>query len=213
MLSSPSHRARLLALPSPTLAQADDATLARAARERDPRAASVFWDRFSPLVRRVLRRTLGPEALVEGLLQEVFLRLFTQLCSPRDLTELRQSVIGVSAQVLRGELRRRRLRRLLRLRDAPVLPEPEATLADPTTRAALRSLYGVLDGLHPETRLIFALQKFEGLRAAEIATALDVPLATAKRCLEKADAQVGRQLRRDVAFRAYAGVSTSSSPP
>ena len=75
MVSRPQHiRARLVALPSPTLAQADDATLARAASSGDPRATSVLWDRFSPLVRRMLRRTLGPTAEVEALLQEVFLR-------------------------------------------------------------------------------------------------------------------------------------------
>src|SRR5438477_2494655 len=79
--SSQPIRARLVALPSPTLAQADDATLARAASSGDPRATSVLWDRFSPLVRRMLRRTLGPTAEVETLVQEVFLRALRQLGS------------------------------------------------------------------------------------------------------------------------------------
>src|SRR6188768_978207 len=116
MVSSPQHsRARLVALPSPTLAQADDATLARAASSGDPRATSVLWDRFSPLVRRMLRRTLGPRAAVEALLQEVFLRVLRQLGSLTTSAQLKPFVVSITARVLNAELKRYRVRRLLRL--------------------------------------------------------------------------------------------------
>ena len=114
--SSQPKRARLVALPSPTLAQADDATLARAASGGDPRATSVLWDRFSPLVRRMLRRTLGPTADVEALLQEVFLRALRQLGGLPESAQLKPFVVAVTVRVLSGELKRNRMRRLLRLR-------------------------------------------------------------------------------------------------
>src|SRR3954464_10745760 len=116
MVSSPQPiRARLVALPSPTLAQADDATLARAASTGDPRATSVLWDRFSPLVRRMLRRTLGPSAEVEPLLQEVFLKALRQLGSLPESAQLKPFVVAVTVRVLSSELKRSRVRRLLRL--------------------------------------------------------------------------------------------------
>src|SRR4026209_188427 len=117
MVSSPqTSRARLVALPSPTLAQADDATLARAAAAGDPRATSVIWDRFSPLVRRMLRRTLGPHAEVDALLQDVFLRVLSELGNLPESAQLRPFVVGTTVRALAAELRRHRVRRLLRLR-------------------------------------------------------------------------------------------------
>jgi RNA polymerase sigma-70 factor (ECF subfamily) len=52
------------ALPLPAL---DDGTLARRAAENHPGAARVVWDRFSRLVRSLLRRSLGPSMEVEDL--------------------------------------------------------------------------------------------------------------------------------------------------
>src|SRR6187551_3903127 len=100
MVSSPhTSRARLVALPSPALAQADEATLPRAASAGDPRATSVLWDRFSPLVRRMLRRTLGPTAPVETLLQEVFLRALRQLNGLPESAQLKPFIVAVTVRV------------------------------------------------------------------------------------------------------------------
>src|SRR5262245_19291889 len=53
--------ARVILLPGAALAEADDATLARALIARDPRAPRVLWHRFAPMVFRMLRRTLGAD--------------------------------------------------------------------------------------------------------------------------------------------------------
>jgi RNA polymerase sigma-70 factor, ECF subfamily len=210
MVSSPQHGApgrsgaRLVALPSPTLAQADDATLARAASAGDPRAASVLWDRFSPLVRRVLRRTLGPNAEVEPLLQQVFMRVVDQLGTLPESAQLRPFVVAVTVRVLNAELRRHRLRRLLRL-PSPWQPREFAVAsADTTTRSALTALYRILDQLDADARLAFTLRHFEGLPITELASATDVSVASAKRRLARASARVQAALGRDDALRAYA---------
>ena len=56
---------RLVALPG-ALSSADDASLARAAAEGHPLAASLIWDRFSPMVRRMLLRSARPPSRRRG---------------------------------------------------------------------------------------------------------------------------------------------------
>lgn len=213
MVSSPQpSRARLVALPSPTLAQADDATLARAASSGDPRATSVLWDRFSPVVRRMLRRTLGPTAEVEGLVQEVFLRALRQLANLPEAAQLKPFVVAVTVRVLSSELKRRRVRRLLRLR-SPWHDADFASVGDATTRTALSSLYRILDELDAEARLAFTLRHFEGLQITELASAMDASLSSAKRRLARATARVQAAVSRDAALSAYAtAVSLGDAP-
>jgi RNA polymerase sigma-70 factor (ECF subfamily) len=203
MVSSPQpNRARLVALPSPTLAQADDATLARACCAGDPRATGVLWDRFSPLVRRILRRTLGPSAEVEGLLQEVFLRALNQLHGLPESAQLKPFMVAVSVRVLSRELKRHRVRRLLGV-SSPWLGRETMLTGDPAACSALSALYEILDGLDADARLAFTLRHFEGLQITELASAMDASLSSAKRRLARASARVQAAVLRDRAFSAY----------
>lgn len=214
MVSSPQHsRARLVALPSPTLAQADDATLARAAGSGDPRATSVLWDRFSPLVRRMLRRTLGPHAEVDDLLQQVFLRVLGQLGSAVDTTQLRPLVVAASVRVLSTELRRHRVQRLFRLRSPWQLGSVVPLANGATARSALSSLYRILDGLDADARLVFTLRHFEGLPVTELAAAMDASLSSTKRRLARANARVQAAVRKDAALTAYATAASLGDAP
>jgi RNA polymerase sigma-70 factor (ECF subfamily) len=213
MVSRPQQiRARLVALPSPTLAQADDATLARAASSGDPRATSVLWDRFSPLVRRMLRRTLGPTAEVETLVQEVFLRALRQLGALPDSAQLKPFVVSVTVRVLSAQLKRNRVRRLFRLR-TPWHGADHVSSTEPGARTALAALYRILDGLDADARLAFTLRHFEGLQIAELASATDASLARAKRRLARANARVQAAVSRDAAFSAYAHAASLGDVP
>jgi RNA polymerase sigma-70 factor (ECF subfamily) len=214
MVSSPQpSRARLVALPSPTLAQADDATLSRAAGAGDPRATSVVWDRFSPLVRRVLRRTLGPYAEVDELLQQVFMRVLNLLAGAHETPQLRPLVIAATVRVLASELRRHRVRRLFRLRSPWNAGEVLLGPSDVTTRTALCSLYRILDELDADARLAFTLKHFEGLQITELASAMDASLSTAKRRLARANARVQAAVRKDAALSAYATAASLGDAP
>lgn len=214
MASSPqTSRARLVALPSPTLAQADDTTLARAASAGDPRATSVLWDRFSPLVRRMLRRTLGPQAEVEGLLQQVFLRVLHRLGQLPEPAQLRPLVVSVTTRLLSAELRRHRVRRLFRLRSSWDSQEFPFGPADATTRTALSTLYRILDELDADARVAFALRHFEGLQLTELASATDASLASTRRRLARASARVESALGREAAFGAYATAASLGDAP
>lgn len=185
------------------MSQADDATVARAARSGDPRATSVLWDRFSPLVRRMLRRTLGPQAEVDALVQQVFLRVIDQLGNLPHGAELRPLMVTATVRVLTGALRRARLRRLFGLRSPWHSDELPLGPADATTHSALTAVYRILDDLDPETRLLFTLKHFEGLQTADLASAMDASLSSAKRRLARADARVRAAVNNEPAFKAY----------
>jgi RNA polymerase sigma-70 factor (ECF subfamily) len=162
--------------------EADDAPLVAAVLAREPGAAGRMWDRHAPLVRRILRRMLGPVD-VEDAIQDAFLRLFRDLESLRDASALRSYLIGITLHVARSELRRRRARRWLLLSDDGAAVEPDAFAPDeaPESRAAVLRLYRVLDRISDERRTVFVLRYVEGLELGELSAVLDCSLATTKR--------------------------------
>ena len=188
------------------LEKLSDAALARALAAGDSSAQGQAWDRYSPLVRGLLRRSLGPDAEVEDLLQDVFIRFFKSVSSLRDDGAVRSFLIGITVRVVSNELRRRRVRRWLRLTPSGEVPE-ETTAVDEEAREALRRLYQILDGLSTEARLCFVLRRIQGLELTEVASALDVSLATAKRRIAKVNQHVSAQAARDPYLQGYADAS------
>jgi RNA polymerase sigma-70 factor, ECF subfamily len=177
---------------------ADDRALAIALADGHPAAAAVVWDRFAPLVRGLLRQSLGPFAEVDDLTQDVFLTLYRRA---RDVREnLRSFVVGVCIRVARSELRRRRIRRWLHLSNDESLPEVPVREADHVSRDAIARLYAILDRLDADARLAFVLRHAQGLEGSEIAAALGCSLATAKRRLAKAHERILFHARKDPAL-------------
>jgi RNA polymerase sigma-70 factor (ECF subfamily) len=169
----------------------DDAALVRAVLAGDPTAPGRLWDRHASLVRRILRRVLGPVD-VEDAMQDAFLRLFRDLDSLRDPSALRSFLIGIALHVAKSGLRRRRARRWLLLSDDGVVVEPEALAPDGRyeSRAAVLRLYRLLDRMSDERRAVFVLRYVEGLELAELSQVLGCSLATTKRRVADAAARV-----------------------
>src|SRR5262245_20268607 len=103
----------------------EDRILAIEAARGDPGAHARSWDRYSPLVRRILVRGLGPGCDVEDQVQEVFLRFYRNRALLRDPSALRSFLFGITLRVAASELRSRRVRSWLRLTRDGVLDEPE----------------------------------------------------------------------------------------
>jgi len=168
------------------LAEADDAALARAGLLGDARATREIWRRFAPLVRRIVRRTLGPEHDVEDVVQDVFLRLFDKLPGLREPAALRAFVVSISIRSVRYELRRRRVRRLVGLSTTPELHDLRVVSADHESRQALLHLYRLLNRLSFRERTAFVLRFVEGMQIEDVASALDVSVPTTRRALARA---------------------------
>lgn len=205
--SGPSGRshARMHLVPSGAALEQSDAALVLAMRERAPLAATRVWERYSALVRRILRRALGPSVEVDDALQEAFLRLFRDIASLRDPSALRSFLIGITLHVATSELRRRRARRWLLLSDDGVVPdrEPFADGQRLQARDALRRLYRVLDRVSTRVRLVFVLRYVEGIELAELSAVLGCSLATTKRRVADAAQRVYRLAEKDPVLAPY----------
>jgi RNA polymerase sigma-70 factor (ECF subfamily) len=181
----------------------DDAALVRAARAGDPRASGVIWRRYAPLVRLKLRRSIGGHD-VEDHVQEVFSRLFAFLDQLRDPCALRSFLIGITLRVAGTELRRRRCRAWLTLTATGDLPDVPA-LEDGEARRIVAPLFRILDKLAPESSRVFELRYIEERELTEVAAAMDVSLATAKRALARVMARVHAMAEREPLLAAYIG--------
>lgn len=194
-------------------ARAEDAALVSAAARGDKKAAEAIWDRYSPLVRSIVRRTLGPQSEVSDLVQESFLQLFRRLPDLRDPEALRSFLIGITIRVLGAELRRRRVRRWLHLTDSGSVPEVAASNDDEDAREAVRRLYAALDRVGDGDRMLFVMRHIEGLELPEVAAALGASLPTTKRRLAKVMGRLVAMAERDPALSVYLGQSSAGGSP
>jgi RNA polymerase sigma-70 factor (ECF subfamily) len=174
-----------------------DIELARALMEGTNQAAELAWERYSPLVHRIVSRAIGPDAEVEDVTQEIFYRLFSRIGTLRKPEALRSFVISFAIRIVKWELRRRRARRWLTLSETGDVPDEQLLVMDAESRYALRRLYALLDRLSTRERLVLVLRHVEGMTLEEIAEAMELSLATVKRALRRASLRVSQLVDSD----------------
>ncbi len=179
-----------------------DDQLALAACEGDPRAAMAIWRRYGVQVRCKLLRWVGAHDLDDHV-QEVFSRLFEQLPRLRQPSALRSFLIGITLRVACTELRRRRRWRL-RLTATGELPDfPQQGADDGSGRQALSRFEAILEKLAPRTRRVFVLRYVDKLELVDVAAAMNISLATAKRHLARASGRVFAMAEREPTLAEY----------
>ena len=182
----------------------DDGELVHAFLNGEEWAAEVIWTRHSPMVFGLLERALGPSGEADDLTQDVFLRTFTRLSTLRDKEALRSFIYSVALRLLKWELRRRRVRRILRLAPTGRLPDLPVRPADSEARQILTRLYVLLDQISPNERTAFVLRHMEGFKLEEVAEHMDLSLATVKRLLGRAAERVSALVEGDRELSSYA---------
>lgn len=180
-----------------------DEDLVREALAGDARALRAIWDRYAPLARRVVGRSLGPQWDVEDIVQDVFLALFKNLRVVRDPSALRAFVISICVRSVRQELRKKRVRRLIGLSPTHELDELRSVSVDHEARQTLLGLYRALERLPFRERTAFALRHIEGMELDDVAAALGVSTPTVRRSLVKADERLTRLLRNHEGLSIY----------
>ncbi len=181
----------------------EDEALVRRAWRRDPGAHAAIWRKYSSLVRSKLGRSVGGQD-VEDHVQEVFVRLFEYISQLRDPGALRSFIIGITLRVAGTELRRRRSRWWLRLTPTGELPEPGVMAqGDSDAREVLSRLLVVLGKLTPQSCRVFELRYIEEKELAEVAQAMNISVATAKRYLARVSARVLAMADREPALAGY----------
>jgi RNA polymerase sigma-70 factor (ECF subfamily) len=134
--------------------------------------------------------------------QEVFLRLFEYLSQLREPTALRSFIIGITLRTAGTELRRRRCRWWLSLTMTGDLPERGGP-DDSETREVVARLLELVGKLNEQSSRVFELRYLEEKELTEVADAMSISLATAKRYLARAAARVFAMAEREPSLAAY----------
>jgi RNA polymerase sigma-70 factor (ECF subfamily) len=167
----------------------------------DTTARARWFDIEVARVQGLVVRLVGPRADLDDLVHDVFVQAFASVQRFRGGgDDLKAWLTGVTVRVVRGQLRKWRVRRLVmpwRTSDDDVEPDAPSADASPAERAAVARTWALLTGLPTDERIAFALRYFQGLELTEVADAMDVSLSTAKRRLHAARERVLAAARVD----------------
>jgi RNA polymerase sigma-70 factor, ECF subfamily len=165
-----------------------DAELVLLARTGDVRAKEALFRRHSPMVNGLAFRLLGKDNELDEVVQDVFVEALSSLDSLRDGGAFRSWLGAIVVHRVRLRIRRRRVSQALGLTKAePVDLELIAGNASPDVALELREVYLRLDALDTEERIALLLHRVEGYTLPEIATQMELSLATVKRRVASAD--------------------------
>lgn len=155
-------------------------------RAGESAAVAELFDRHVGAVERAVHGVMGPDPEVEDLVQDAFVAAMRGIEGFRgDERTLGAWVRGIAVRLALKKIRWRRTRRWLSWQGTDEVPTLHA-MTDTDTQAALRRAYALLDRLPAVERAAFGLRFLEGMQLEEVADALGVSLATAKRRIRKA---------------------------
>jgi RNA polymerase sigma-70 factor (ECF subfamily) len=166
--------------------------------------------RFQPMIRRMLRRTLGVTHEAEDVEQEVFLNLFSTVYGLRHPAAFRAFVITVTKRTLGHALRRRRARAHMAVESEQQANELVGDVGDAAARHAYYHFHDLLDRLRERERAAFILRFVERLEAEEIAEVLGVSLPTARRSFARAWQRMVVWAGRSPFLREYLSASSDA---
>jgi RNA polymerase sigma-70 factor (ECF subfamily) len=178
-------------------------------REGHPAATAQFYDEFQGLVRGLVYRLLGPDPDLDDLVQRAFELLFARVRQMRDATALPAWVRTVTVNLVRDELRARKLKRLLFIggRAAAREADEQGHTTDTEARDLVRRVLAALDRLSIDERLAFQMRYIEDATLPEAAEACGCSLATLKRRLTRAEERFGELAAKDPALAARLSTS------
>jgi RNA polymerase sigma-70 factor (ECF subfamily) len=164
-------------------------------------AATAFYDRHVEAVHRLAFRLLGPDAELEDVVHDVFLRALESLARLRDPSALQAWLFGITIRVVRIRIQRRVRRSWLRIMAPEKVPEigvvPDSGLGE-----AVQDVYELLDHLPVEERLAMVLHRVEGFPLEQAAASCDTSVATFRRRLARAETKFfARAVRRPALAR------------
>lgn len=182
----------------PTADAHSDASLVQRGIEGDRWALEQLYRRHVGRVTNAVTRVIGRVSEADDIVQETFLIGFSRLDKLRDPAAFRGWVAQIAMNETRMRLRRRKWRRRLSLdrdEDDASLERLACEAASPEVRAELRKLDARLAQMPAEQRMAWMLRYVEGWELTEVATALDVSLATAKRRIKAAREHIDAHVR------------------
>jgi len=184
-ITQPAHRGVCAEMMSD--ARSFDQALTNAVLAGEAAATRLMWSRMSPVVRHTLRRFKSRALEEDDLVQEVFSSLFRNLPKLREPAALREFVVGIALRTARYHARRALRRRQFELpADFELSPQEPAAREDVPIQHAVMRCEGLLQQVRERDRAAFVLRYLNGMSAAEVAAALEVSVATARRRYSRA---------------------------
>lgn len=142
------------------------------------------YQRYAATVWRGARRLGAPPAVIEDIVQDVFVVVHRRLAEVSAGSSVRAWLYAILIRVVRQYRRASRRRQWATPGDLALDPELVGDQSTPNPRQAaerseaIRTLYAVLSSLHEQRREVLVLSELEQMTAPEIATALDVNVNT-----------------------------------
>jgi RNA polymerase sigma-70 factor (ECF subfamily) len=167
-----------------------DGELLEAVTDRDRDALRELYDRHAPWLRARLLRRCGNESVVEEVVQDVFVAVWTKPSSWHGSGAVAAWIWGIGIRRLMSALRPRRplpLRLLL----APDAPSAEELVLLGIEHGPLAA---AIDDLSPELRDVVRAIALDGLSSREAGRLLGVPAATVRTRMARARTQLQEAL-------------------
>lgn len=194
-------RENVVAFPRPRMT---DAELVHAVAMGDHAALAAVWTKYAGDVRGMIQSCLGADSALDDLVQDVFFGFYRNAARLSSPSALRSYLLGIAARTCAFELRTRTRRtRWLSFTKTGELPEGPVVEAPVDSRESLRALRNVLERVPELPRMAFILRYAEDLSPDEVAIALGVSNARARRAITKGRARVLALGRREPALVAY----------
>lgn len=173
-----------------------DAQLVLAAQDGDSGASAQLFRRHVRAAYGTAYRLMGRDQDLEDIVQESFTKALSTIDQLRDPQAFRPWLMRIVVGVAVANLRRRRLlARLGMLRTRAIAPdELISPKAPPDVVVELRAIYGLLDQLRTEERVVLVLRRVEEMTLPEIAACTGKSLATVKRHLARAETRLAAAL-------------------
>ena len=173
----------------------NDRSLFKKVADDDERAFTVFVNRYKNRLFNFVFRIIPEKEMSEDILQETFLRVYNQRKNYSPDYALSTWVYTIALNLVRSELRKRKLRRYVSLDflkeetdiELPDNTNPEPGMLKPLIDKAIKSLPG-------DYRLAFVLCDIDRLPYNEIAEIMRVPVGTVKSRINRARSMLREKL-------------------
>jgi RNA polymerase sigma-70 factor (ECF subfamily) len=154
----------------------------------------ALFRRHARMVNGLAFRLIGRDADLDDLVQDSFaeaIRSLHRLADPQAFASWLCSIVVRTTHKL---LRRRRLMRRFFLQTPAIdLEALIGTGVPPDKALELRRVYSALDTMRPDIRIPLVLQRIEGLPLEEVAAMCGTSLATTKRRIAEAEAELEKR--------------------
>jgi RNA polymerase sigma-70 factor, ECF subfamily len=142
----------------------------------------TLWDHFHTRLFRFISSRMPDDGDAEDILQEVFIRIHSNIGGVRDSQKLESWIYQIARNAMNDYYRRRKpageIPETIPTDDEPVEPDAAITLA-----ASMREM---VDALPEPYRQALVLTEYEGLSQVELATRLGISLSGAKSRVQRA---------------------------